>query len=147
MPGFVGVADDIFRFFRDAKILLFYRYGPNYVYSLLNLPEWGNREKWTFESALEDCLLNLRFITPEKPDNRVLYLKYEEMIENPSEFSKKIEQFLGTTSSIRLEAWKLPINTIQQEHEFDRWKKLTRKQMEKMRIMNKDLRRLGYPEV
>jgi len=136
--------DIIRKIFPYAYVLCFYKYPPDYIYSLLNLPKWGEK-RFTFKKAFKICQQDVKYLTNPRQDERILYLKYEELIDKPIKMSQKIIDFLGITNTLEhLVPWNQPINTIHKKYDRNRWKQMPLEYIEKIKMMNDDIIKLEY---
>lgn len=148
-PNGLFIVPIIRKLFPDAKILCFYKYGPNLVYSYMNLPShWVSHKEWTIEEATYDYISNAQKINLNNTDPHIMYLRYENLLIEPEKMSKNILNFLELSDTIgSLEVWKKPANTDHKFYDNERWKTLGSEAIEYMKKMNTELIRLGYDPI
>ena len=129
----------------EAKFLHIYRDGKCVVESYMQ-SKWNKLDvkeaskKWI---DTMNCILN-----PENDIDKHLTLtvKYENLILSP-ETSREITAFMNIQHHFDIKPWKKPVNTKNKKHEPYLWKKITRKKLKKMKIMNPTLIKLGYKPI
>ena len=129
----------------QARVLVFYKYGPDYVFSRAHLPAWG-RSVMPAESVTT-YVENIRLVVPDAPPANTLFLKYEDLCARPDEMAARIGQFLGIALEHKLEPWTRPVNTRHVRYDSERWKTMSLDEIEDMTRMDPELVRLGYPSV
>lgn len=148
-PEFITFVPIIRKLFPTDKIMCFYKYGPNLVYSYMHLPShWVTHKEWTIEEAVDTYIENAKMIDLNNIDPNIIYIRYEELLKKPVEMSKKILNFIGLSDTIgSLEVWKKPANTDHKFYDNERWKTLGSEAIEYMKKMNTELIRLGYEPI
>lgn len=128
----------------NAKILVLYRDGKNWVHSMLNLP-WKSNYNWTAETATEEWISKMKIILGPTPLN-TLHIKYEDLLAENG--YRKILDFLEIEHAPII-SWNSvrPGNTKSTFHDPNKWKSLSLDQIEYMKKMNPHLEAAGYDPI
>lgn len=145
-PGSLALLNDYRGIFPESKIMIFYKYGPDYVYSFQHLPtRWPNHRPVPVERVVNDYIRETRYITLQDDEN-LIHLRYEDLLSEPTKMGKRICEFLNIQHTALI-PWGTPANTNFDSYNPDRWKELGEENIEKLKAMNPVLERLGYPVV
>lgn len=136
------------RVFPDAKTLIMFRDGKNFVYSVMNLP-WRFGAIKTVEEAVDVWIRRAKCLLSRNRNfgPNTMITKYEDLISNPKDESKRIAEFVGLPDLPAIEPWKEPIKTKNTKYVKDRWKRFGEKDLTIMKQMNPYLRQFGYEPV
>jgi hypothetical protein len=138
------VSDYIHSIFPEAKVLLMYRDGKHYVYSVMNLP-WGNAPIKDVEHGVRVWNNRAKVLINRRKEfgPNVMTVRYEDLLDHPAEKSKEIADFLGLDLPA-IEPWKKPVKTKNTMYVADRWKRFSSEELLTMTKMNPFLKKLGY---
>lgn len=132
----------IWSLFPSAKIMIFYKDGKDIAYSQKNLP-WQSRKLWTASEIISLWKDFVKFYSLNPPSEKLIYVKYENLLDNPEQESDRICKFIGITHySIR--PWEKPTNTKTTKYDKQRWKLLPEGLINKLKKINNDLNLMGY---
>jgi len=139
-------------FYPQAYFILLCRDGKSHIHSMLKT-QWQYWDKFSTTKKLEIILQKwidvAEVITNPltELDKNALKIRYEDLVLNPIETSRKITNFISIDHHCDIKPWAHPLCTIHKKYEPDLWKNLSCETLNKMKIMNNYLIELGYEPI
>lgn len=139
----IHISKFIHLIYENAYVIILYRDGKNWVRSLLDL-RWRKEAKKTVSQASSIWIRKMKVVLEKPIPKNTIHVKYEDLLYNSAD--KILLNFLNI-KHIPILPWRNPVATKWTTYNPDRWKTMTKEQINDMKIMNPWLEKAGYETI